>query len=342
MLRVHKIKGEARVGKWVFDNTIGSRVIVDFGAGDFNYVYAAASTNRIGIEIHKPSVDEAISHNPPGLQIFLADMRKYEEFIPKEDCDCAMMIDTLEHITREDGDLLLSKMQKSFNKIIIFMPCGPHYQEAHADNEHQEHKSTWYDTDLIDLGFSVEIDPSFHEKYKENGNMAAMYAVWEKKLPMVMDVLSQFKSPIIKQYRVDKYTNSTPKSVSVCASSPISNRAVVCEDGWVEERDESEIYFYFENEQELFNLHCRYNSWLADRGYFDFDPATINFFKPSNVYFDKSAVMLISDIEDKHIDCYFILLKQSYNTIGEDRQQEIRAALETRDKEIIRNVFYAN
>lgn len=45
---------ESRIGNWVTANTLGSRVVVDFGAGDFNYIYAADAQKRIAIEIHKP------------------------------------------------------------------------------------------------------------------------------------------------------------------------------------------------------------------------------------------------------------------------------------------------
>lgn len=179
-MRVHKFEYEKRVGDWVAANTLGSRVVVDFGAGDFNYIYAADAQKRIGIEIHKPYVDEAISHNPPGLQIFLGDMRQYDEFIDPNDCDCAMMIDTLEHLPREDGDVLLPKMQESFRKILVFTPCGEHAQGPIDNNPYQEHKSTWFPSDLEGLGFSVVVENGFHSPWKTpESNTAAMYAVWE-------------------------------------------------------------------------------------------------------------------------------------------------------------------
>lgn len=338
-MRVHEFKFERRVGDWVAANTRGSKTVVDFGAGKFNYIYTANADKRIGIEIFEPYVRDAISQNPPGIEIFLADMTKFDEYIPVDERDTAMMIDTLEHLDRESGENLLSRVQRDFNKILIFMPCGEHPQHAIDGNPHQEHKSTWTAEDLRALGFNVEVDPDFHVPYKRSGNMSAMYAVWHKRPATTDSVLHKFHKPFVKRYRKDEYTNSTPDTVSMCAMSPISNKAIVCEDGWVEERDDSEIYRYFENEAELFALHCQHNAWLAERGYFDFDPATINFFKPSNVYFDKSATMPIGDIQDKHIDCYFILLHQSYKTINQERQDKIRKALETRNAETIRNVF---
>jgi len=159
------------------------------------------------------------------------------------------------------------------------------------------------------------------------------FMLWEKR---------QLKTPkrnVIKKYfKKDKYVNKV--SVFIAACSPVSNGiAGFIRNGWVESKSEEEPYRYFENEEELFCLHCIHQVYLSKLGYWDVDPATINFFKGSNKLFDKSGVMPIKETEQKHIDLYFILLNQSYRKIPETLKSKIRKALETKSPAKIEETF---
>lgn len=145
---------------------------------------------------------------------------------------------------------------------------------------------------------------------------------------------------IHKQWKRDKYMNNNEIDIFIASISPISNGLfTITDSGWSEEKSDSPIYHYFENEKELFRLHCEHQIYLSKLGYFDVDSATINFFKRDNKLFDKSGVMPISKMENKHIELYFILLNQSYRTISKEIKDKIKAAFETKDAVRIEEAF---
>jgi hypothetical protein len=112
-------------------------------------------------------------------------MRNWRELVPDDFVpDCAMMLDSLEHIPMDDAVALVGDMQESFNKILLLVPIGLHIQDKDAwgygNDFHQTHKSTWLESDVRGLGFTGKVVEDSHEA-KEGESGAAMYAVWERK-----------------------------------------------------------------------------------------------------------------------------------------------------------------
>jgi hypothetical protein len=105
-------------------------------------------------------------------------MRRYEEIAPTFFDDIALLIDTLEHISKQDGHDLLSKLQARFRKILVFTPLG--FMEQDHDvwgmgNPHQIHVSGWSVEELVAHGFECVADPGYHV-----GRGGAIFAVWER------------------------------------------------------------------------------------------------------------------------------------------------------------------
>jgi len=144
-----------------------------------------------------------------------------------------------------------------------------------------------------------------------------------------------------KKFRHDKYLDNNAVDMFAASTEPYSNGIIrLTEEGWIEKKiPNCQPYHYFENEHTLFNAHCRQQIYLSKLGYWDIDSATINFTRGSNVYFDKSGVMPISKMEQKHIDVYFILLNQSYRTVPEQVKQTIRKGLEHRRPAVFENSY---
>lgn len=163
------------------------------------------------------------------------------------------------------------------------------------------------------------------------------FMLWKKKK---LNFIGDSKRVIEKFYKKDLYKDNNKVSVYIASNSPISNGLIeFTDDGWLEEFNESPLYLYFENENEIFKLHCDHQIFLSRIGYYDMDSATINFFKSNNQLFDKSEVMPISDIKKHHIDGYFKLLNQSYKTISNEIQEKIRLAFISKDPIKIEEVF---
>jgi hypothetical protein len=175
------------LAKWMKDETKGYTTVVEFGSMFFEQLSYTSCPNKIGIEIHKPYIDRARYHNCKKIE---GDFRDFEKMLTPNEMDCAMFIDTLEHLSREDAFDLMEKVKAKFNKIILFIPEGVHDLDFDAYNlgaeEWQTHKSTWYKKDVEELGFDdIVVVSNFHAKstdpkYKHN-DTGAMFCVWRKK-----------------------------------------------------------------------------------------------------------------------------------------------------------------
>ena len=127
--------------------------------------------------------------------------------------------------------------------------------------------------------------------------------------------------------------------------SPVTNGCVaeIWDDGryvgWLEDYHAEKPYRYFENEETLWQRHIRHQLFLLRNGLIDMDCATINFFRVSNLLFDKSVVYPAMIIPDRHIDYYFINLNHSFRTISKSDQETLRRAMETRNSRQIEDVY---
>jgi hypothetical protein len=142
------------------------------------------------------------------------------------------------------------------------------------------------------------------------------------------------------------------ENVNIARLSPISNGAIgsIYKNdefiGWLEELSEDECYGYKENQKELFTLLCNHNIFLSKLGYIETDCSTINFFK-TNVFFDKSGVIPIKEINEDVFEKYknyktgffFIHLSLSFDIIDHDMQKLLYDALKSKDSMKIEQSF---
>lgn len=163
---------------WVFKHTTGAKSVVDLGAGKFEYLTHPthpAVQERIGLEIHAPYLKTV----PPGVTPILGDMRDWKKLIPEHARDVALMIDTLEHIPKEDGEKMLAELTAEFRKVLVFTPLGfmpqDHRQVWERDNVHQDHVSGWTSEELQKFGFQTHEEPSYHE-----GRGGAIFGLYER------------------------------------------------------------------------------------------------------------------------------------------------------------------
>lgn len=141
--------------------------------------------------------------------------------------------------------------------------------------------------------------------------------------------------------------------ISIARYSPISNGAIgsIYDRGkfvgWLEEYNPHGTYAYKENERKLFLKMCEHVIFLAKIGYFDGDCATINFFRDNDLYFDKSAVFPISEINEEVYEnfrgygrgYYFIHLTNSFSIITPEIEKIIYQALKSKDPIKIERAF---
>ena len=68
--------------------------------------------------------------------------------------DCAIMIDVIEHIKKEDFINFLPKLEKIAKKIIIITPNGFIEQDTYDSNTYQKHLSGWTVEEFKKMGFA--------------------------------------------------------------------------------------------------------------------------------------------------------------------------------------------
>ena len=171
-----------KLDSWIRENTQNSAVVVDFGSMFFDKLgHVSSLVRKIGIEIWKEYIDRASFHD---CQKILGDFTHFEELINHSDMDCAMFIDSLEHLDKPTAMNLITRVQSQFNKILLMIPEGHHSQTTDYFNlgadKYQTHRSTWYEEDIRALGFQeIIVDPVFHsgDPSKDAG---CIFAIWRK------------------------------------------------------------------------------------------------------------------------------------------------------------------
>ena len=177
------MKPQEFLNKWIYDNTFGSSCVIEFGAMFFDKLEHVAAPKRIGIEIWESYIQCATFHDCIKVK---GDFTHFEELVAKEDMDCAMFVDTLEHIEQAIAKDLMHRVMVNFNKVILMIPEGVHPQDSDVTgfeaHEYQTHRSTWYITDVMKLGFKEEnitIISDFHDK-NDGKDSGCILAVWSK------------------------------------------------------------------------------------------------------------------------------------------------------------------
>src|SRR5437867_4449888 len=110
----------------------------------------------MGIDIYDPYLQESRKkeiHN----QYMKMNVMDVDNQVKEKSFDAVIMIDLIEHLSKEDGEKLIKKAEKiAIKKIIIFTPNG-FSEKVHLedDNIWQKHESGWKANEMKELGFDV-------------------------------------------------------------------------------------------------------------------------------------------------------------------------------------------
>lgn len=163
------------LASWIRSNTQDAVCVVDFGSGFFDKLdYVPPMCKKIGIEVF-PAY---LSYAKAGIKAICGDFRNWERYVSGPELDVAMIIDTIEHIPKDEGLALLERLKGAFRRVLVFTPDGfhPQYDDVTGfGNEYQVHECGWSASDFEQLGYSVVTHPEFHG---EKGG--ALFAIWPR------------------------------------------------------------------------------------------------------------------------------------------------------------------
>jgi len=140
---------------YVKKELVGCETVLDLGCGKGlkSPLQGMALTYAVGVEIFEPYLEECRQKKIHSDYI-RADIRGIE--FKDSSFDAVLMLEVLEHLTREEGRLLLDKCSRwAKKKVIISTPNGYLWQDKYDNNPFQEHISGWSVEELRSLGFSV-------------------------------------------------------------------------------------------------------------------------------------------------------------------------------------------
>ena len=190
-----KIIKRVNLQQWIREKTNGSITVVELGAMFFEKLKHVSPTvqTKIGIEIWEPYIKSDVDHfGVPVLQDCIkihGSVLDYKELLKNYEKDTAMIIDVLEHFDKDVAFKFFNDLKKDFKKIILMVPAGEFPQtEDHSGfeaHDYQTHRSSWYEEDIIKLGFDeIILDDMFHtnpELIANNMDTGCWFCVWTKK-----------------------------------------------------------------------------------------------------------------------------------------------------------------
>ena len=169
---------------WFLKEINGFDTVLDLGAGSFNHLGEIEAKVKIGIEMFRPYIDNAIFKD---CHMFCGNMIHYRDLTGYlwQGTKAVTLFDSLEHIPMPFAFKLVSDLKEDFDKILIMSPRGYVYQDKDitglGNDEGQTHKSFWFNEDFERLGMTeILVDEDYHKDEHPWPDKGCFFAKWIK------------------------------------------------------------------------------------------------------------------------------------------------------------------
>lgn len=136
------------------------RSVLDVGCGIdgelIRMVPNIPHTVGVDLVLPAPASDTEDPAAPRHNEYVEFDARYLSDRFGPQSFDCVVALDLIEHLSKEDGQVLLSDMEAiAAKRVIVFTPNGMVPQPPEADNPYQEHISGWKVKEFTSRGYTV-------------------------------------------------------------------------------------------------------------------------------------------------------------------------------------------
>ncbi len=134
----------------------GMNSVLDVGCGASSPIKEFSNNfYSVGVDAFKPSIEKSKKNKIHNEEYFM-DVMDINKKFKKNSFDCVIAIDLIEHLSKEDGLILIKRMEEiAKKKIIIFTPNGFLEQGVYDNNKWQIHNSGWGVKEMKNLGYRV-------------------------------------------------------------------------------------------------------------------------------------------------------------------------------------------
>jgi hypothetical protein len=125
--------------------------VLDLGCGERHYTRARLDTTWVDI-------DPEHARDP---RVIIMDITSVPDAFRLMRFTTILMIDVIEHVRKDSGEVLLNKLAGMALRLILFTPVGCVWVKEGSTSPH-EHKCGWFPAELEARGFVTKVWPSFH------------------------------------------------------------------------------------------------------------------------------------------------------------------------------------
>jgi ubiquinone/menaquinone biosynthesis C-methylase UbiE len=131
--------------------------LLDVGCGERSplHLFSREIPRTVGVDAHGPSL-EASRRAGIHTDYVQTDVTGIGERFEPRSFDCVVLLDVIEHLSKEDGERMLEAMERiARRKVIVFTPNGLLPQPPEPGNPLQEHISGWTAEEMRRRGYEV-------------------------------------------------------------------------------------------------------------------------------------------------------------------------------------------